>query len=45
MRLGLVVYGSLDQLSGGYLYDRQVVQALRRRGHVRRPCLGPILFS
>jgi glycosyltransferase involved in cell wall biosynthesis len=33
MRLGLAIYGSLDQLSGGYLYDRMVVQALRRRGH------------
>jgi glycosyltransferase involved in cell wall biosynthesis len=33
MRLGLVIYGSLEQLSGGYLYDRQLVQALRRRGH------------
>ena len=36
MRLGLVIYGSLDQLSGGYLYDRQVVQGLRRRGHAVR---------
>jgi glycosyltransferase involved in cell wall biosynthesis len=37
MRLGLVVYGSLDQLSGGYLYDRQVAQALGRRGHAVHP--------
>jgi len=36
MRLGLVIYGRLDQLSGGYLYDRQVVQGLRRRGHAVR---------
>jgi len=32
MRIALVVYGSLDQVSGGYLYDRQVVGFLRRRG-------------
>lgn len=34
MRLALVVYGSLEQVSGGYLYDRQVVAFLRRRGVV-----------
>ena len=33
MRIGLVIYGRLDTLSGGYLYDRQLVAALRRRGH------------
>lgn len=32
MRIALVVYGSLDQISGGYLYDRQVVGFLRRQG-------------
>ncbi len=32
MRVGLVVYGSLDTLSGGYLYDRQLVAALERAG-------------
>lgn len=32
MRLGLIIYGSLDTISGGYLYDRQVVQELRQRG-------------
>ena len=32
MRLGLVVYGSLETVSGGYLYDRKLVQYLRRRG-------------
>ena len=32
MRLALVVYGSLEQVSGGYLYDRQVVSFLRRQG-------------
>lgn len=33
MRIGLVVYGSLAQRSGGYLYDRQLVAELRRRRH------------
>lgn len=32
MRLGLVVCGSLETVSGGYLYDRQLVRHLRRRG-------------
>lgn len=32
MRVGLVVYGSLAQVSGGYLYDRMLVQHLQRQG-------------
>jgi glycosyltransferase involved in cell wall biosynthesis len=32
MRLGLIIYGSLDTLSGGYLYDHQLVTHLRRQG-------------
>ena len=32
MRVGWVVDGSLDQVSGGYLYDRIVVDYLRRTG-------------
>jgi glycosyltransferase involved in cell wall biosynthesis len=32
MNLGLVIYGSLEQRSGGYLYDRRLVEALRQRG-------------
>ncbi len=32
MRVGLVVYGSLDTVSGGYLYDRELVAHLRRKG-------------
>lgn len=32
MRVGLVIYGSLDTLSGGYLYDRKLVAHLRRKG-------------
>jgi glycosyltransferase involved in cell wall biosynthesis len=32
MRIGLVIYGSLDTLSGGYLYDRMVVSYLESQG-------------
>jgi glycosyltransferase involved in cell wall biosynthesis len=32
MNLGLVIYGSLEQRSGGYLYDRRLVEALRQSG-------------
>ena len=32
MNLGLVVYGSLELVSGGYLYDRLLVENLRKRG-------------
>ncbi len=32
MNLGLVIYGSLDTLSGGYLYDRKLVEYLRTQG-------------
>ena len=32
MKIGLIIYGSLDTLSGGYLYDRQLVQYLRDQG-------------
>jgi glycosyltransferase involved in cell wall biosynthesis len=33
MHFALVIYGSLDTLSGGYLYDRQLVAHLRAAGH------------
>ena len=33
MRIGLIIYGSLETLTGGYLYDRIVVQGLERLGH------------
>jgi glycosyltransferase involved in cell wall biosynthesis len=33
MRIGLIIYGSLETLTGGYLYDRIVVQGLKRLGH------------
>ncbi|HCM25730.1 MAG: hypothetical protein A2Z99_10680 [Treponema sp. GWB1_62_6] len=36
MRILLVIYGSLDTLSGGYLYDRTLVRHLESRGHAVR---------
>ena len=32
MRIGLIIYGSLETLTGGYLYDRLLVDHLRRQG-------------
>ncbi len=32
MRIGFVIYGSLNTLSGGYLYDRKLVEYLRAQG-------------
>jgi len=32
MRVGLTLYGSLDERSGGFRYDRQLVAGLRRAG-------------
>ncbi len=32
MRIGLMIYGRLDTLSGGYLYDRHLVRLLRQQG-------------
>lgn len=32
MKIGLAIYGSLDTLSGGYLYDRKLVEYLRGQG-------------
>ncbi|GAB4505375.1 MAG: hypothetical protein Fur0043_23700 [Anaerolineales bacterium] len=32
MHIGLVIYGSLDTLSGGYFYDRKLVAYLRGQG-------------
>lgn len=32
MKIGLIIYGSLDTLSGGYLYDRKLVGHLRSHG-------------
>ncbi|MFW6387670.1 MAG: glycosyltransferase family 4 protein [bacterium] len=33
MRLLLVIYGSIEQQSGGYRYDGRLVEYLRNRGH------------
>ncbi len=32
MKIGLVIYGSLNTLSGGYMYDRKLVEYLRAQG-------------
>ena len=32
MRVGLLIYGSLDTVSGGYLYNRQLVRFLESQG-------------
>jgi glycosyltransferase involved in cell wall biosynthesis len=32
MNIGLIIYGSLNTLSGGYLYDRKLVEYLRSQG-------------
>jgi glycosyltransferase involved in cell wall biosynthesis len=34
MHIGLVIYGSIDTISGGYLYDRKLVEYLRSQGDV-----------
>ena len=33
MRIGLIIYGDLDYPSGGFLYDRKLVEHLKRKGH------------
>jgi glycosyltransferase involved in cell wall biosynthesis len=33
MHIGLIIYGSLRNLTGGWLYDRLLVANLRERGH------------
>lgn len=33
MHIALIIYGDLRQASGGYLYDRYLVDHLRQRGH------------
>ncbi len=32
MKIGFVIYGSLDTVSGGYLYDRKLVEYFRAQG-------------
>jgi glycosyltransferase involved in cell wall biosynthesis len=34
MKIGFVIYGSLDTVSGGYLYDRKLVEYLRAQGDI-----------
>ncbi len=34
MKIGLIIYGSLETVSGGYLYDRKLVEHLRANGHL-----------
>lgn len=42
LRVAWIVYGSLEQISGGYIYDRLVVEELRRLGdHVTVVSLEP----
>ena len=33
MKVGIVIFGALTEPSGGYLYDRYLVEALTRAGH------------
>ena len=33
MKIGLVIYGSLDTVIGGYLYDRKLVEYLCAQGY------------
>lgn len=33
MKIGLVIYGSLDTLTGGFLYDKRLVSHFRSKGH------------
>jgi glycosyltransferase involved in cell wall biosynthesis len=32
MRVGLLIYGSLEMLSGGYIYDRKLAEHLKKQG-------------
>jgi glycosyltransferase involved in cell wall biosynthesis len=32
MHIGLIIYGTLDTVSGGYLYDRKLVEHMRENG-------------
>lgn len=33
MKIGLIIYGSIDTVTGGYLYDKLLVEHLRKNGH------------
>jgi len=55
MRVGLIIYGSLDTLSGGYLYDRgssnicaaavTLSRSFRCRGAIMRGTLPTIFLA
>ena len=34
MKVGFIIYGSLETVSGGYLYDRKLVKYLREQGDI-----------
>ena len=34
MKIALIIYGNLQTVSGGYLYDRKLVEHLRANGHL-----------
>ncbi len=42
MRVGLVIFGSLDILTGGYLYDRRLLDYLRSQGDQTRVISLPL---
>jgi glycosyltransferase involved in cell wall biosynthesis len=42
MRIGLVIFGSLDTLTGGYLYDRRLLEYLGSRGDQTRVVSLPL---
>jgi glycosyltransferase involved in cell wall biosynthesis len=33
VNIGLIIYGTIDRLTGGYLYDRRLVEYLKSNGH------------
>lgn len=43
LRIGLAIYGSLDTVSGGYLYDRMLVRELVLAGH--EVCVYPFVWN
>ncbi len=47
VRIAWVIYGALDQTTGGYIYDLEMVAGLGARGHdvdvVSLPQVGPVL--
>ena len=40
MHVGLIIYGSLEILTGGYLYDRILVNYLKSQEDVFQPLLS-----